>query len=134
MGDRSSRRVMVIAALAAGITGLVTRLLDSAGGQVMKSPWTYALLFTLIAVFHSGVRLRRKIDLVDMATQETRSTYVAVSNTVTGVAMPGGGVVGVLPAMFHVNQNFPGHGGGLQLHQLRFTRRPRRRAVCRHDR
>jgi hypothetical protein len=71
MGDRSSRRVMVIAAAAAGMTGLITWLFDRSGVQVMDSPWTYAVLFLLIAVFHSGVRLGRKIYLVDMASQAT---------------------------------------------------------------
>jgi hypothetical protein len=96
MGDRSSRRVMVIASAAAGVTGLVTWLLDSADVQLMKGAWIYALLFLLIAVFHSGVRLGRKVYLVDMASQDTRSAYVAVSNTVIGAAMLVGGAVGVL--------------------------------------
>lgn len=69
----------------------------------MNNPWTYALLFLLIAVFHSGVRLGRKIYLVDMASQDTRSTYVAVSNTVIGVAMLAGGVVGVLADLFRTS-------------------------------
>jgi hypothetical protein len=96
MGDRSSRRVMVIAATLAGLMGLATWWLDAAGAQVMDLPWSYAFLFLLIAVFHSGVRLGRKVYLVDMATQETRSSYVAISNTVIGIAMLAGGVVGVL--------------------------------------
>lgn len=100
MGDHSSRRVMVIASMAAGVTGLVTWLLDSSGAQIMNGPWTYALLFLLIAVFHSGVRLGRKVYLVDMATQDTRSAYVAVSNTVIGAAMLAGGAVGVLADLF----------------------------------
>jgi len=103
MGDRSSRRVMIIASLAAGVTGLLTWLLDSAGAPIMNNPWTYALLFLLIAVFHSGVRLGRKIYLVDMASQDTRSTYVAVSNTVIGVAMLAGGAVGVLADLFRTS-------------------------------
>jgi MFS family permease len=101
MGDRSSRRVMVVASAAAGVTGLLTWLLDSTGAQVMSSPWTYAFLFLLIAVFHSGVRSGRKIYLVDMATADTRSDYVAVSNTVIGVAMLAGGTVGVLADLFN---------------------------------
>ncbi len=103
MGDRSSRRVMIIASLAAGVTGLLTWLLDSAGAPIMNNPWTYALLFLLIAVFHSGVRLGRKIYLVDMASQDTRSTDVAVSNTVIGVAMLAGGAVGVLADLFRTS-------------------------------
>ncbi len=100
MGDRSSRHVMVIAAAAAGLTGLVTWLLDSAGAQLMSGAWIYALLFMLITVFHSGVRLGRKVYLVDMASQNTRSAYVAVSNTVIGATMLIGGAVGVLADLF----------------------------------
>ncbi len=96
MGDRSSRRVMVIGAVAAGSVGLATWLFETAGLPFMGSPWTYAGLFLLIAVFHSGVRLGRKVYLVDMATQESRSAYVAISNTVIGAAMLAGGAVGVV--------------------------------------
>ena len=103
MGDRSSRRVMVIASAAAGLTGMLTFLIDSAGGTLMNSPWTNATLFLLIAVFHSGVRLGRKVYLVDMASQDTRSTYVAVSNTVIGAAMLAGGAAGVLADHFRTS-------------------------------
>ena len=103
MGDRSSRRVMVVASAAAGLTGLLTWLFDAVGGPIMNSPWTYALLFLLIAVFHSGVRLGRKVYLVDMASQDTRSTYVAVSNTVIGAAMLACGAVGVLADLFRTS-------------------------------
>ena len=100
MADRSSRRVMVIASMAAGVTGLVTWLLDSSDAPIMANPWIFALLFLLISVFHSGLRLGRKIYLVDMATQSTRSAYVAVSNTVIGAAMLLGGAVGILADLF----------------------------------
>jgi MFS family permease len=96
MGDRSSRRVMVIASAAVGVTGLATGLADSAAPWLMSNHWITALLFLLITVFHSGVRLGRKIYLVDMAAQDTRSAYVAVSNTVIGVAMLFGGAIGLL--------------------------------------
>ena len=36
---------------------------------------------------HSGVRLGRKVYLVDMATMDNRAMYVAVSNTLIGLAM-----------------------------------------------
>lgn len=62
----------------------------------MQNSATYAFLFLLISIFHSGVRLGRKIYLVDMASQATRSAYVAVSNTVVGVLMLMGGAVGLL--------------------------------------
>lgn len=96
MGDRSSRFVMVLASILAGATGIVTWLFDLADLPVMQNSWTYAVLFLLITICHGGVRLGRKVYLVDMANQDNRSTYVAVSNTVIGVAMLGGGAIGVL--------------------------------------
>jgi hypothetical protein len=82
---------------------VVTWLLDGLGAQIMESPWMCALLFLMIAVFHSGVRLGRKIYLVDMASQETRSAYVAVSNTVIGAAMLAGGAVGMLADLYRTS-------------------------------
>ena len=49
---------------------------------------------------HGGVRLGRKVYLVDMATADNRAAYVAVSNTVIGVLMLVGGLVGVLGDLF----------------------------------
>ena len=96
LGDRSSRRVMVIAATAAGLTGLATWLLVSSGAGFLDSPWTWAVLFFLIGAFHNGVRLGRKVYLVDLASTENRATYVAVSNTAIGAAMIGGGLFSLL--------------------------------------
>jgi hypothetical protein len=95
LGDRSSRAVMALAAAGAGLLGVIVWGLLALGSPLMDSPWTYALLFLLLSVAHNGVRLGRKVYLVDMATQETRAAYVAVSNTVIGVAMLGGGLVGL---------------------------------------
>jgi MFS family permease len=89
MEDRSSRLVVVVVSEAAGLTALLTLLLDSMGGPFMNSPWTYALLFMFIVVFHSWVLLDLKVYLAGMATQDTRSTYVAVSNTVIGASNAG---------------------------------------------
>jgi MFS family permease len=96
MGDRSSRRVMVIAAAGAALLGVVSWLLDQAAPDLMKLSWVHGILFLCIAVFHSGVRLGRKVYLVDMATSDNRSTFVAVSNTVVGGVMLVGGLFGVL--------------------------------------
>jgi hypothetical protein len=45
---------------------------------------------------HGGVRLGRKVYLVDMATAENRAALVAVSNTVIGVFMLAGGLIGLV--------------------------------------
>ncbi|NNM21677.1 MAG: MFS transporter [Gammaproteobacteria bacterium] len=93
--DRSSRRVLVVtAAAAAGLGGLVVGY--SAAGAPGQASWVYAGAFFVLGIIHTGVRVGRKTYLVDMATQETRATYVAVSNTVIGVFLLVGSVFGVL--------------------------------------
>ena len=50
----------------------------------------------LLTVLHAGVRLGRKIYLVDMASGDNRAAYVALSNTVIGIAMLGAGFIGLI--------------------------------------
>ncbi len=64
--------------------------------------WTWATgelglaaIFLVLNVMHGGVRLGRKVHLVDMASGENRAAYVAVSNTVIGVLMLLGGLIGL---------------------------------------
>lgn len=102
MSDRSSRWVMVLAAGAAGLLGVLTWALARSGLPFMDQGPTYALLFLLLGMAHSGIRLGRKVYLVDMATADNRATLVAVSNTVIGVAMLLGGLVGLLGDIFDV--------------------------------
>ncbi|TDY04038.1 MFS transporter [Thiohalophilus thiocyanatoxydans] len=96
LSDYSSRWVMVIAALATGAQGILLYGLVEAGSPWISSPWLYAALFLTLSVFHGGVRLGRKVYLVDMATADTRAIYVALSNTLIGIAMLAGGLIGVL--------------------------------------
>jgi hypothetical protein len=55
-----------------------------------------ATVFLILNVMHGGVRLGRKVYLVDMANSGNRAAYVAVSNTVIGVLMLAGGGVGLI--------------------------------------
>ena len=96
LGDRSSRRVMALAAGGAGLTGLCVVAAGTSGQAWLAHGWVHALVFMLLTVMHSGVRLGRKVYLVDMATQEKRAAYVALSNSAIGVAMLIGGLIGVL--------------------------------------
>ncbi len=57
----------------------------------------YAGVYALLMIIHHGVRLGRKTYLVDMANQDNRALYVALSNTFTGVLMLAvGGLIGGL--------------------------------------
>jgi GNAT superfamily N-acetyltransferase len=103
LGDKSSRLVMVSAAFAAGVLSIMLFVFVEFHGQWLAYPLMHALLFLALTVFHSGVRLGRKVYLVDLATAETRATYVAISNTVIGVAMLLGGAIGVLADVLAVH-------------------------------
>lgn len=96
LGDRSSRFVMMLASLLVGVLGILLFGLVELNSHWLNHPLTHAAFFFLITVFHGGVRLGRKVYLVDLANEKTRATYVALSNTVIGCAMLLGGLVGLL--------------------------------------
>lgn len=95
--DQSSRRVMQDAAIGTAICCLLGASLAWLPGSWGHSVWPYAIIYALLVVVHHGVRLGRKTYLVDIANQDNRALYVALSNTLTGVLMLGvGGVIGGL--------------------------------------
>ncbi|WP_213997664.1 MFS transporter [Arsukibacterium sp.] len=85
LADRSSRQVIIIAAVMAlaGCTVL-------AGLHVFTQPpalFGYLLLFLLLSIGHAGVRVGRKTYLLDMASGNKRTDYVSVSNSIIGVLL-----------------------------------------------
>jgi hypothetical protein len=96
LSDRSARLVMVLSAVLAGILGVATWGLVQVDGALLAHGLTFAVLYLLLTIAHAGVRLGRKVYLVDMASSETRAAMVAVSNTIIGIAMLGGGAIGLL--------------------------------------
>jgi hypothetical protein len=104
LGDRSSRLVMFVAASAAGGLGIAVFTLATVDSTLLSNPLAHGVLYLALIVFHSGVRLGRKVYLVDLATADNRATYVAVSNTVIGVAMLAGGGIGVLADLFTIER------------------------------
>jgi MFS family permease len=96
MGDRSSRSVMAIAAAGAGLLGIFTFVAVTMNWSWATGEMGLAVIFLILNVMHGGVRLGRKVYLVDMATGENRAAYVAVSNTVIGVLMLLGGLIGLV--------------------------------------
>lgn len=100
LGDRSSRTVMALAAAGAGVLGVFTFSAAYFGWNWALGEFGFAVIFLLLNVMHGGVRLGRKVYLVDMATAQTRAAYVAVSNTVIGILMLVGGLVGLLGDRF----------------------------------
>lgn len=86
LADRSSRNLM---AWGAALSSAVILVLVSAdaitalGGSV----WFLLAAYFLLTLTHTGVRVARKTYVVDMATGDQRTEYVAVSNTIMGVLL-----------------------------------------------
>lgn len=99
LSDRSSKNVMIMAALMTGTLGIVTFIIATGAPLLHESQWTYPLLFLLLGIAHSGVRLGRKTYIVDLAGGNRRTDYVAVSNTVIGVMLLLMGGLGALASV-----------------------------------
>lgn len=100
LSDRSSRLVMLIGSLLCACTGLLVAFLAFTDHAWLTQSYLHAGFFLLISIAHGGVRLGRKVYLVDMADTNTRSSYVAVSNTVIGFVMLLAGSVGIIADLF----------------------------------
>ena len=96
MGDRSSKQVMVIATTGAGLLGIFTYTAIINDWYWVVNNYGIAVIFLILNIMHGGVRLGRKVYLVDMASGDNRAAYVAVSNTVIGVLMLFGGLIGLI--------------------------------------
>lgn len=99
--DQSSRGVMRDAAVGTSLCCLLGASLAWLPGEWTQSIWPYAGVYALLVVVHHGVRLGRKTYLVDIANQDNRALYVALSNTLTGVLMLiVGGIMGAFAQWF----------------------------------
>lgn len=97
LSDRSSRTVL-IAAGALGALSLGASLALHALGLFGATLAVAACLFALMIAYH-GVRSGRSTYLVDMAPEDNRAGYTAVSNTVIGVILLASGIFGALAAL-----------------------------------
>jgi len=102
LADRNSRNVMAGAAMLAGIVGVVTWYVSQYHSDWQVGISSVVCVFFLITLAHGAVRLGRKVYLVDMANNDNRAQYVAVSNTVIGIAMLLAGSIGIIADIFNV--------------------------------
>ena len=86
LADRSSRTLMIVGAAAA--SAIILALLAAERVEaVADASWLFIVAYFLLTVTHTGVRVARKTYVVDMATGDRRTEYVAVSNTAMGVLL-----------------------------------------------
>ena len=100
LADVSSRRVLMRAAVFTGALGLSVAVL----GMLVESGTTlsrvlFPFAFFLLGIAHSGVRLGRKTYVIDLASGDQRTGYVAVSNSLIGVILLATGLVGALASL-----------------------------------
>ena len=100
--DRSSRSLLRVAMAGSGVLLLMVAGLSLGSLSASVLQVLFPLIFFLMGVMHSGVRLGRKTYLVDMAEGNQRTTYVAVSNTLIGVMLLASGVVTGLVSLISI--------------------------------
>lgn len=96
LADRSSRKVLILSAIAATIALAITTTLSMAG--LLSHTLALPLVLFALMIAYQGVRLGRSTHLVDMATEDTRAAYTALSNTIIGVLLLAGSVFSVIAA------------------------------------
>ncbi|MGB5211696.1 MAG: MFS transporter [Gammaproteobacteria bacterium] len=94
--DVSSKRVMIVAALITSSAGIVVFLVNRMIPDLSATVWFLPLAYFVLSVAHSGVRVGRKTYVVNLATGNQRTDYVAISNTTIGVLLLLVGSVGAL--------------------------------------
>jgi len=97
LADRSSRKVLILTAAAATLALLATLGLNAAG--LLQDIWALPLVLFVLMIAYQGVRLGRSTHLVDMASQDNRAAYTALSNTIIGTLLIFGGGFSVVAHM-----------------------------------
>lgn len=100
--DRSSKKVMIAAALVTSGCGIVIFLADRFVPVLIQTAWFLPAAYFVLAIAHSGVRVGRKTYVVDLASGNRRTDYVAVSNSVIGVLLLLVGLVGTLTPIISI--------------------------------
>lgn len=94
--DRSSKRVMIAAALLTSAVGFTVVFLDRTVPALQASVWFLPGAYLLLSIAHSGVRVGRKTYVVNLGSGNLRTDYVAISNSVIGITLLFAGSLGFL--------------------------------------
>ncbi|MFT7328148.1 MAG: hypothetical protein ACI870_000327 [Crocinitomicaceae bacterium] len=87
LADISSKKVIIRAASIVAVTSIAIVILLSLKSTLIQSLWIYPVILFILNIAHDGIRLGRKTYILDIAEGETRTQYVATSNTVIGMLL-----------------------------------------------
>lgn len=93
VADHSSRLVMTVAAGGGAAVIIVFLAMRQATGD---RTWLAVGAYLLVSLAHAGARVGRSTYVVDLASGDLRTRYVAVSNTVIGAVLLATGLLGVV--------------------------------------
>lgn len=93
LADRSSRRVMVLAATATAAIGFCVYGVAVLIPALLAGTWFLPLAYLALSIGHDGITVGRKTYVVDLAGGNRRTDYVAVSNSLIGVLLLGFGAL-----------------------------------------
>ncbi|SHJ19159.1 Major Facilitator Superfamily protein [Malonomonas rubra DSM 5091] len=99
MADSTSRQVMLRSVQIAAAATFLALLLTIIPFYPLRYA-AYLLVFVLIGLAESGVRLGRKTYLVDAVPQDERATYTAFSNSTIGLLAVASGLAGLVAQWF----------------------------------
>ena len=94
--DVSSKFVMITAVLIASGVGLAVFAASRLFPALSNTLWFLPAAYFVLSLAHSGVRVGRKTYVVNLASGNKRTDYVAISNTVIGILLLVVGAVGAL--------------------------------------
>jgi hypothetical protein len=92
LSDQSSRWTFILGGGLAAIVLAVAAVIATGS----PSLWVVTAMLFVAQIGYEGVRTARKIHLVDMADEDKRAVYTALSNTLIGFVLIAGGVLGVI--------------------------------------
>jgi hypothetical protein len=94
LSDKSTPAVLAFSGLAGGTILLATFF--TGGLDLFVTVWYLPLILFVLMTSYQGVRIARSIHLVNLANEDTRAAYTALSNTIIGIVLLGTGLFGVL--------------------------------------
>ncbi|MBF9044775.1 MFS transporter [Rhodobacterales bacterium HKCCE4037] len=99
LSDHSSRQTLMASGALGAVVFLVVGGFGVALGGFANMIWAALAVFAA-QIAYEGVRAGRKLHLTDMAEDDFRARYTALSNTLIGIALLAGGLFGLTADLF----------------------------------